>query len=232
MKINQKGFSVVEVLIVFIVLGLIGGAGWYVWKKNNDTKPANTQNSEQNKQTSNGPTPDEYTNWKTYTSTKGGFSFKYPNDWVITGFKGANTVEAANLKGDEDQLRITQKNEAESKVDNFGVNLSVGPTLPSDGGMSDLSKFGAINKLTQDISVLDEYKEQTWASGAQKNDCPTIRVVADNHIGMKLRNGKYLDFTGGYCWGEGLTTSLSFDDQKIKKSYQDTLLMLKSFTYN
>lgn len=232
MKKNQEGFSVVEVLIVLIVLGLIGGAGWYVWKKNNDTKQTNTQNSQQNKQASDGPTPDAYTNWKTYSSTKGGFSFKYPNDWLVTGYKGTATVEAANLKGDEDQLRIQQKSEAEAKVDNFGVNLSIGPNLPDNGGMADLSKFGAVTTLTQDISVLDEYKEQTWASGAQKNSCPAIRVVADNHIGMKLKNGQYLDFTGSYCWGEGMTTSLSFDDQKIKRPYQDTLLMLKSFTYN
>lgn len=32
MKVNQKGFSIVEVLIVLVVLGLLGGAGWYVWQ--------------------------------------------------------------------------------------------------------------------------------------------------------------------------------------------------------
>lgn len=33
MQRNQKGFSVVEVLLVLIVVGLIGGIGWYVYSK-------------------------------------------------------------------------------------------------------------------------------------------------------------------------------------------------------
>jgi len=40
MKVNQKGFSVVELLIVLVVIGLIGGAGWYVWQSKHKT--ANT----------------------------------------------------------------------------------------------------------------------------------------------------------------------------------------------
>ncbi len=31
MKHNQSGFSVVEALLIFIVVGLITGTGWYVW---------------------------------------------------------------------------------------------------------------------------------------------------------------------------------------------------------
>jgi len=40
MKLNSKGFSHVELVIVAVVLGLIGGAGYYVYNKNN------TSNSE------------------------------------------------------------------------------------------------------------------------------------------------------------------------------------------
>lgn len=31
MKTNQKGFSAIKILIVLIVVGLIGGAGWLAW---------------------------------------------------------------------------------------------------------------------------------------------------------------------------------------------------------
>lgn len=36
MKSNQKGFSIVAILIVLAVVGLIGGAGWLVFNRNPD----------------------------------------------------------------------------------------------------------------------------------------------------------------------------------------------------
>lgn len=42
MKNNQKGFSAVEVLLVLVILGLIGLAGWFVFNRNadkNETQP-------------------------------------------------------------------------------------------------------------------------------------------------------------------------------------------------
>lgn len=45
-KLSQKGFGVVEVLIIFVVLGLIGGAGFYVWQKSkNNSQTINSNNS-------------------------------------------------------------------------------------------------------------------------------------------------------------------------------------------
>lgn len=46
MKKNEKGFSVVEILIVLVVVGLIGGTGWYVWQPKHKT-------TENNKSTTN-----------------------------------------------------------------------------------------------------------------------------------------------------------------------------------
>lgn len=47
MKANQKGFSVVEIVIVILVVGLIGGAGWYVWQKNQNNKSQSNQTTTQ-----------------------------------------------------------------------------------------------------------------------------------------------------------------------------------------
>ncbi len=37
-KLNPKGFTAIEVMIIIFIFGVIGGAGWYVWQKkqNND----------------------------------------------------------------------------------------------------------------------------------------------------------------------------------------------------
>jgi prepilin-type N-terminal cleavage/methylation domain-containing protein len=43
MKKNEEGFSVVEVLIVLVVIGLISATGWYVWQNHkSNTKPQST----------------------------------------------------------------------------------------------------------------------------------------------------------------------------------------------
>lgn len=36
MKRLQSGFTVIEVLLILIIVGLIGGTGWYVWHANNN----------------------------------------------------------------------------------------------------------------------------------------------------------------------------------------------------
>lgn len=53
MKSNQKGFSVVEILIVIVVVGLFGAVGWLVYdrqKSKTDNKEAASQTSPQQKQ--------------------------------------------------------------------------------------------------------------------------------------------------------------------------------------
>ena len=35
---NQKGFSAVEGFLILVIVTMIGGVGWYVWKSNQDAK--------------------------------------------------------------------------------------------------------------------------------------------------------------------------------------------------
>lgn len=37
MKANQKGLSIVGILIIVAVVGLVGGAGWFAWQSRNNT---------------------------------------------------------------------------------------------------------------------------------------------------------------------------------------------------
>ena len=229
MLTRQKGFGLVEVIIVIVIIGLLAGVGWLVYDRQ---KSQTTTDS--GAQTAQEPVaqPNPYANWKSYASTKGGFTIKYPSDWLVTGYKGTAVIAAADLKGDEDQLRIQQKSEVGNTVDNFAINFTVGASVPDYGVGSDLSKLGKVTLVNKDISVLDENKTKILPSGEQANNCPTLWVVKDNAIGMQLKNGQYLDFSGSYCWGEGMTSSLSFEQQKSSQPYKDALLVVKSFTYN
>ena len=44
---KQRGFSLVEGLLIFIVIGAVGFGGWYVWDKNQDDSAINSDSSKQ-----------------------------------------------------------------------------------------------------------------------------------------------------------------------------------------
>jgi cytoskeletal protein RodZ len=56
MNKNQKGFGVIELLIILVILGLIGAGGWYVYHKNQKSKkPVTTSQTAKKKAPANKP---------------------------------------------------------------------------------------------------------------------------------------------------------------------------------
>ncbi len=56
-KLNQKGFSVVEIIIVVVVIGLLGAVGWLVYdRQNNKTANSNSTSSQTTQNTQQKPT--------------------------------------------------------------------------------------------------------------------------------------------------------------------------------
>lgn len=82
MKLNKKGFSVAEVLIVVVVVGLLGAGGWLVYdrqKSKTDNQQTNTQTSEQKQQT-----PDKKVKHSTpYSFKELGISMDILNGWEV-----------------------------------------------------------------------------------------------------------------------------------------------------
>jgi len=44
MKLNQKGFGLIEVLLILILMSIVGFAGWYVGSKDSKNKSQNASN--------------------------------------------------------------------------------------------------------------------------------------------------------------------------------------------
>lgn len=82
MKVNQKGFSVVEILIVIVVVGLLGAVGWFVYDRQSKDKaePVATKTETKEKEAST-PEKDTYEGMTKYTSEKYGIAFYHPKDW-------------------------------------------------------------------------------------------------------------------------------------------------------
>ena len=77
----QKGFGVIYILVGILVVTLIAGGAFYLGGQTTP-KPVVTSSSQPSISPDVSPAPTdagETTNWKTYTNTKYGFSFKYPN---------------------------------------------------------------------------------------------------------------------------------------------------------
>lgn len=84
MKKNTEGFSVVEILIVVVVVGLLGATGWFVYSKQKspDQSSASQNTSEQKDKIQ--PITDsdsEKETIKTETITNKKFSVNLPIDW-------------------------------------------------------------------------------------------------------------------------------------------------------
>jgi Tfp pilus assembly protein PilE len=80
MSKNQKGFGLIEALIIVVILGLVSGVGFYVWKltKENSDKQLNTQTTQQ---TSPPPAASANSEYLAYTNSNLGYSLKYPSSW-------------------------------------------------------------------------------------------------------------------------------------------------------
>lgn len=82
---TQKGFGIIEGLLILVILGLVGGVGYYAWKVNKDSEKnldsistSKVSTSEKKTEKAADPTKD----WKAYSSKEGQYSLKYPTTWV------------------------------------------------------------------------------------------------------------------------------------------------------
>lgn len=81
MKKNQKGFGVVETLLILVILGLIGFSGWYVWHVKQTTDKNLAYNNSSTPTTSTIKT-DLLAGGTTYTAPDKSFSVTYPKGWL------------------------------------------------------------------------------------------------------------------------------------------------------
>ncbi len=90
-RLDQKGFSAVEVLVVIVIVGLIGTVGWLVYdrqqSKNNATTTTSTKTEPTQQLNETPATPkaeSEFSLNKKLTSLNSKFTLNVPDGWVFT----------------------------------------------------------------------------------------------------------------------------------------------------
>lgn len=90
---NTRGFTLIEGLLILVIVGLLGGTGWYVWhSKNNVDKSLTAVNTSSSTQSVNKNTSKHSSSPKTtpYSFTQLGISMDVLSGWEV---KSATTTE-------------------------------------------------------------------------------------------------------------------------------------------
>jgi hypothetical protein len=164
-KLNQKGFGIVEGLLIFVAVALIAGTGYYVYKQSQNSDKAQSSVEVADKKKTNKEAPKADTLPSSYYEYKNediGFRFGYPKELgkIAVQPKGGTgiilsvgtpetTIVDKNLKG---MLNMTL-----TKKDGFTTAPNkYGPTIKrsSDGTW----RVVAVNPAITKYKVGDKYK--------------------------------------------------------------------------
>lgn len=106
---NQSGFGAIEAILIVVIVGIIGGAGWYVWKSQSEANNtlgnlSSAQNDPQKAEKKAVPTVDPTKDWVVFKSDAGKFSLKYPSSWVVADRLDLCTEGSLLLGGDKNSV--------------------------------------------------------------------------------------------------------------------------------
>ncbi len=200
---QQAGFTVIEGLLILVVVGIIGGVGWFVLKSKNDsentpkvqTDPEYIPNVTQNK-------VDPYARWKTYHNDKYGFSIKYPEGWKtidmnqndIIGFASAD-IKFPNAE--EGQLNL-------NPLRGSWLELYAGKNVAHEDGSKD--------------SYESDLKTNSEAVKAFSGNYKTIKIDGYNAIWSTISpEGSYIE-ANTYANNNYYLFRFNVPDEENKKS--------------
>ncbi|MDB5169103.1 MAG: hypothetical protein JWO41_459 [Candidatus Saccharibacteria bacterium] len=243
-RLSNNGFGIVEILVAIALVAVIGLGGYFVWRKHEDKKvdSTNTQTSTtaQTKKvdtTTNNP----YASWKTYTSTVGNLTFKYPSTWSIEGWVNDSPVATSAISGKETSLSISAPSNT-ANPENGRVGVSINFTTPNStfvNSKNPLDGIGTTTTLQNGIKIWTNDKAtdpNTVDPDAGNPTCAVTKILGKGdksyYYGYPLNNGLYLEISTSYCEGQRSTTSLTYSAQVNSQERKDGISMISSIKFN
>jgi len=221
MNKNEKGFGLVEGLLLVLVVSFIGFAGWYVFNENGKPRtsinPAVGSNLDTVKpvEPTNPEGKDELAGWKKVTNEEHGFSFKYPGEEGWTGSTGDSTVvggadfaEASyTLCGKNCGLAFTME------IYDKGSRSDVGPNYVEQVQQKDNNFYKLTSKTPIDI---DGRKGTKWVYSPAADTAAGISYYYftdsdKSYYAIINFNGAKTEKTDVNKMGEKIFTTLSFN---------------------
>jgi prepilin-type N-terminal cleavage/methylation domain-containing protein len=198
MKHNEKGFSIVEILIVIVVVGLLGAVGWLVYDRQKD----NTNNSETNTQTAQ---QDNVANKDSASSSEGQTST--PISAQTCSYVDVNNQESRNKK--LTNAGITADAGSECVLNSGDTLLSFSQTTSTtnaDGTINSAYKYGIVVVSGTGAAPKVNNTLACAKIPPDPSNPPVINAVADSKATLKCP---------GY---EGATYTYDFGQDKFSKN--------------
>lgn len=244
MKKNQKGFSVIEGLLILVIVGLLGFVGWYVYNTKNNTDntlnnaastkvATSTSTKKTNTTSKTSQTADPYAGWKSYTLHNEKLSFKYPSSWTLTDKSNSKSNFSNNGSVYGDSVTLAASN-------SFDIRINAGayPTIDTSGlgkittetstftGKSALLTF--YNNLGPDSSSNLVYMVVLTANSSSGFVSKNVVIPSDSQsatgsIDLQIVFGLTAD-------GAPLNTE-SLPSVMADHNYKDAKLVFQSFSY-
>jgi len=217
MNKNEKGFGIVQVLLLLTVVAIIGGTGYFVYKKNNNTGtiPKGTSKVAVIKanDTTSTVVVDPTKDWIAYTNTAAKFSLKYPSSWVVPANTKFCSAELFMVGGDAKSVGTC----ASENIGQMYVTSSL-KTATSDSEL-------------KDTDYTDLKSKVVIANGVTgKRQAGTYKLTNEFGIGPEAGDKKvqYLFVSGGREYIAGYNIGVNYPD--VLKDFD--LMITKTLTFD
>lgn len=200
----QKGFAILELALVLLVVGLVVGIGWLLVSKHhsNVTKPA----------------PKE---WLAYNSTANTVSFSYPQSWHVNHLSSANssnnTLEDVILNGPNGfSMEFT------SGTRPTGPSIAACMAPPQETDLPINKEFQAVISFYKDGSSAEIISLRgIGPTGLVSHNCRTYNAIASEN-GVFTFEGSYKSSSADYNLKNAATFS-KLPEVRVARSIFTTL---------
>jgi cytoskeletal protein RodZ len=231
-KLNQSGYSAVEVLLIVLVVVALSATGFVVYQRHKSTSAKSNATTSPNQTTSQSQSTtttqtQQTTAAKTHQAADGSFSFSYPTDWYIN--------ESLNTLAAEDEISLAPVSAQTPNANAFRMILFVVSNPDAQPGYL---PDGTVQKLTNGINLWTSSLARSQVPASPTSTtmmaCPRIKIVSsdEKHFSYPLKNGKFLMLTAGYCQSDKDTTSQTYDQLLAGQAWQSAVAIIQSIKFH
>lgn len=224
-RASDRGRHIIDWLLVGLALVVLAGLGVVVYRHLCVAGAGTHETVQSSRQQL--ATADSYAGWKTYSSTLGDFSLRYPASWDLSGFRGEEPLDASEMNGYESLIRLQSKL---GRVDDFGININV--STDTSSRQYPTYGSGTTTQLANGITLWQGKEQEVWATGPITNNCPELQIGTDDKYSRLLPSGDYLSVYGSFCWGQNETTAKTYAQQVASSEWATAIAIVKSIQIN
>lgn len=166
----QRGFGIVETMVVLVFVAILAGVGWMVWN-NVINKPVQTKTTVEVKQDKAAPKPAEVTT-KTYKLPSLDVAFDYPSTWTV---RDNYVAGPAGPKRSLDRLRIQSPDKFTLLLDTLAYG-GLGGTGPCERHISQFKLEGR-PQIDEAFGIVSYYNDEDFILNISN---PTLEAAQNN----------------------------------------------------